>query len=117
MPLSTVELRMEAASVEVADNYTFTDTTLIQLIGSSQLTFIQTDKPIYKPGQTGVCGGVGVWECGWCVCGGVGVWECGWCGWCVGGGVCGCVWGGGVGVGWVVWCVCMFVGCVGDCCV
>ena len=53
VPVTVVVLHVEAASVDSARNYSFEADAKIAIRISSLLTFLQTDKPMYKPGQTG----------------------------------------------------------------
>ncbi len=49
-----VELYVQGVSIpEDYRNYNFTATKKVALNRNNLLTFIQTDKPVYKPGQTG----------------------------------------------------------------
>ncbi|KAI0216569.1 Alpha-2-macroglobulin-P [Lamellibrachia satsuma] len=52
VPVTVVVLHVEAASVDASRNYSFEAETKIAIQPSSLLTFLQTDKPMYKPGQT-----------------------------------------------------------------
>ena len=54
VPKSEVILQLEASSVATERNYSFTAETRISVTPPSLLTFLQTDKPMYKPGQTGM---------------------------------------------------------------
>ena len=47
------QIKLKVSGKAVDDDYSFEDETVILLVTPGILTFIQTDKPQYKPGQTG----------------------------------------------------------------
>ena len=51
VPVGEYELVVTGKSA--SENYSYTDTAIVKVEVSENLVFIQSDKPIYKPGQTG----------------------------------------------------------------
>ena len=53
METSSVMLTVAASSLTSSVDYRFMDSVDVEIMQKGLLTFIQTDKPQYKPGQTG----------------------------------------------------------------
>lgn len=49
------EITVSGRDDDDEDGYMFTDSKEVQVVDTHQITFIQTDRPVYRPGDIGEC--------------------------------------------------------------